>query len=257
MENNPYNPNPTPYQQQPAPTPPMPPVQPAEPQQHQPHEQQHGHGHGHHHGHHGHDHQQSHEQHNAFQAPQPSFTPPAITPPTPLFPTAAPEPVAPTVHVPVESVSVMPQPVVKVLSPRGVEYVFMTIVLLTGAFSLAGILLSLVNGETSFEVLSFPAAVLTVCVPVFAWLFLRLKAAELRNPALKLDASKRRSTQFTQIAAFLVCFFTLIGFVTILFAKLSGNFSSSFFKAFLDVLIIEAVAGGILAYYWRDEHSQQ
>lgn len=149
---------------------------------------------------------------------------------------------------------VQPTPVVKVLSPFGVEYVFQTIALFTAAVALIIVLLALVNGEGSFGVLSFPTAMLVTAVPIFAFLFLRLKKMELHNPALKLDASKRRATQFTQIVAFLACLFTLIGFLTAVFSSFSGA-EISVGKAALSALCILTVAGGVLAYYWREEHS--
>ena len=102
--------------------------------------------------------------------------------------------------------------------------------------------------------MSYPIAGLVIGLAVFSLMFLRLKKAELNNPLLKTDASKRRSTQFTQIVAFLVSFFTLIGFVSVIINKLGNNFNGSLFKIFLDVLVIEVIAGGILCYYWRDEH---
>src|SRR5262249_30988326 len=146
--------------------------------------------------------------------------------------------------------------VVKVLSPVGVEYVFLTISLVVGAVALAAVLISLVNGKTDFSVLAFPVAVLLVTLPVFAVIFLHLKSLESGNPALKLDPSKRRSTQFTQIAAFVACMFALIGFVFDIFNKLGGQSGPSAVKAGLDALCILVVAGGILAYYWRDEHKR-
>lgn len=150
--------------------------------------------------------------------------------------------------------TVIPQPVVKVLSPRGVEYVFMTIALVTGAVGLTSALLALVNGNDSFSVLYFPLALLLVSVPIFSGLFLRLKQAELIDPNARLDASKRRSTQFLQIVSFFICFFTLIGLLATIFAKVSGTYNGSLVKVILDVIVILVVAGGILFYYWNDEH---
>ncbi len=149
---------------------------------------------------------------------------------------------------------VLSQPVVRVLSPRGVEYVFMTIALFTVAFALGGVLISLVNGQFSFSVLSFPAATLVVAVPVFSMLFLRLKQSEINDPSLRFEASKRRSTQFTQIVSFVVSFFTLIGFVSLVFAKLAGEYHGSIIKLLFDTLVVLLIAGGLLVYYWRDEH---
>jgi hypothetical protein len=149
--------------------------------------------------------------------------------------------------------SVTPQPVVQVLSPRGIEYVFLTIVLFTGAINLIAALIILIDGNIDFSALAFPTAALVVTVPIFAWLFLRLKRAELRNPKLALDPSKRRSTQFTKVISFATCLFTLIGFVFGIFIRIGGNSDASMVKLFFDVLVILAVAGGILAYYWINE----
>jgi hypothetical protein len=190
-----------------------------------------------------------------FQPPheQHGFHPHHITPPSPAMPNHMPPAPNPT---PASSTpgGVIPQPVVRVLSPRGVEYVFMAIALVTGAIGLVSALLALVNGNHSFSVLYFPLALLLVAVPVFSGLFLRLKQAELLDPTARLDASKRRTTQFLQIGSFLICFFTLIGFLAIVFAKLSGSYSGSLVKVILDAAVILVVTGGILFYYWNDEH---
>lgn len=212
--------------------------------------------------------------------PVPPVSEPAVTAPMPQADFATPKPVVsytepeftssaptPQFSAPTEQaytnpfeqttsgvVDVKPQPVVHVLSPRGVEYVFLTIALFTGTVGLITALVSLANGQFGFDVLSFPVSLLIVAVPVFSWLFLRLKKAELRDPSLALDASKRRSTQVIQIVMFMVCFFTLIGFVGTVMASMSGALSTSLVKIVLDVLSILVVAGGILFYYWRDEH---
>lgn len=182
--------------------------------------------------------------------------PQSISPPDPVaatVPLTPPEPAAaPALSVPSSTTS--PVPVVRVLSPFGVEYVFMTICLFVGAIALATALISLANGKIDFSVLAFPAATMLISVPLFAVLFLRLKKLELSRPELKLDPSKRRSTQFTQITAFTVVLFTLIGLVFDIFMKLGGQGGLSIVKAVLDTLCILVVAGGILAYYWRNEH---
>lgn len=165
-----------------------------------------------------------------------------------------PQPVEPQGQSLTAADSTRPIPVVKVLSPVGVEYVFLTLTLFAGAISLAAALISFVNGKTDFSVLAFPAAVLLVTVPVFSVMFLHLKRLETQVPDLRLDASKRRSTQFTQIVAFIACLATLIGFVFDIFSKIGGQGGPSIVKAALDALCVLAVSGGILAYYWRDEH---
>ncbi len=160
----------------------------------------------------------------------------------------------PTPQLPDHIEDVRPVPVVKVLSPVGVEYVFLTFSLFVTAIALVGTLLSLVNGQTSFDVLAFPVATLVVGLPVFAGLFLHLKKLELQTPSLRLDASKRRSTQFTQIVSFVVSLLTLISFVFAVFTKLGGESELSIGKVALNCLCILVVSGGMLAYYWHDEH---
>jgi hypothetical protein len=152
---------------------------------------------------------------------------------------------------------VNPSAVVQVLSPMGVEYVFMTISLFAAAGGLAAALIALVNGKTDFTVLAFPTALLLVSVPVFALLFLHAKKQELLRPVLRQDPSKRRSTQLTQIICFIISLFTLVGFVTSVFAKLGGQSDASIGKVLLDCLVLLVVFGGILAYYWRDEHTNR
>jgi hypothetical protein len=154
----------------------------------------------------------------------------------------------------VAAFGVNPQPVVQVLSPRGVEYVFLTISLFTAAIGLTSGLLAGLNGQLNFATLSFPSALLIVGLPIFGWLFLRLKKAELIDPSAALDASKRRSTQSIQIITFVVTLFSLIGLVAAIFAKMGGQLGTSLGKIVLDILVLLIIFGGILAYYWHDEH---
>jgi hypothetical protein len=147
--------------------------------------------------------------------PQPSFVAPS---PHVSEPTSAAS-VAPLSA----SDGVKPVPVVRVLSPFGVEYVFLTLTLFAAAIGLTSALLALVNGKTDFSALAFPTALLVVSVPVFGVIFLHLKKLELSRPELKLDASKRRSTQVTQIVSFIVSLLTLVGLVFAIFAKIGGQ----------------------------------
>lgn len=148
-------------------------------------------------------------------------------------------------------------PVVKVLSVRGLEYLMMSISLWFGAGGLLWGVLTAVNGGTSFAILALPASLAIVGMLVFSGFFIRLKKAELKDPSLRLDASKRRSSQTTQIFAFLVLFFNLITFVYIVFANLGGKSSISIGKAAINLLVVTAIAGGILSYYWVNEHRAQ
>ncbi|HEY8999352.1 MAG TPA: hypothetical protein VIM53_03460 [Candidatus Saccharimonadales bacterium] len=191
--------------------------------------------------------------------PMPTPTPPTPTfaMPTPSTPPSAPlDAPAPATNSPFGTAT-QSQPIVKVLSPFGVEYVFLALTLFFAASGLIAALLILVNGSASFSALSFPVATLLVTVPVFSFLFLRLKKLEMRMPHLRLDASKRRTTQFIQIISFIATISSVIGFVYSVFAKMAGQSGTSVGKAFLDALCFVVVAGGILAYYWREEHASR
>jgi len=181
-------------------------------------------------------------------APANNFSAPIAEAPKPT-----PMPVDPPV---LNSSGVQPVAVVKVLSVRGVEYLFMSILLWVGAGSLIVLILSIVNGQTGFDTLAFPLALLLVGLPGFAWLFLRLKKAELADPSLKLDPSKRRSTQRTQVLAFVVCLINLITYVYLVLQSFGGDSDANIGKSTLNTAVILLVAGGVLAYYWVDEHRQ-
>jgi hypothetical protein len=177
-----------------------------------------------------------------------------------IYPTVEPKPhlepraeinPAPSLYMPSDD---RPVPVVKVLSVRGVEYAMMSILLWLGAGSLIFILVSIISGMSGFDSLAFPISMLLVCLPGFAFLYLRLRKAELSDPSLRLEASKRRYSQITQILAFLTCFFNIVTVVYILISMAGGEEVGSIGKVLGSAAAVLAVAGGILVYYWFDEH---
>lgn len=147
-----------------------------------------------------------------------------------------------------------PIPVLEVLSVRGVEYGMMTIVLWIGALTLGWVLLNMLNGSRGFNYIVVPTSALLVCVPVFAWFFLRLKKAELANPSLRFDPSKRRWSQITQILAYTIVLVNAIYFVYVMLQHASNSHGTSVGKSFGNLVIVLLIAGGVLAYYWHDEH---
>lgn len=147
-----------------------------------------------------------------------------------------------------------PVPVVKVLSVRGVEYAMMSFALWIGAASLIWILDTLILGGASFQILAFPLSVLLVSLPIFAFLYLRLRRAELNDPSLRLEPSKRRFSQITQLVTFLTCLFNVIAVVYIIMGIVGGEDSGSIGKTLGAAAVTLVVAGGILVYYWFDEH---
>jgi hypothetical protein len=201
----------------------------------QPHHEQ-GHGNHNNNGHH------DYTQQPQFISPMPEYTPPA------------PQSAQQLSNNSPSADDISPIAVVQALSVRGVEYWMMSMTLYLGAAGFLGILLALINGGISFQILSFPISLLIVCLPLFSYLFLRLKKAELANPKLKLDPSKRKLTQFTQVITFAISLFDIIGIVFAVLATVAGHGFGPLWKYLLNSAVVLAVAGGILAYYWIDEH---
>src|SRR3989338_1925973 len=187
-------------------------------------------------------------------APQPVASPQPWQPPVPPAPQPPPSPPPAPESNSSASRNDLPVAVVQALSVRGVEYAMMTFSLWLVAGSVIWVLIALINGGTSFKMLVLPTAILIACVPVFGYLFMRLKREELANPDLRFDPSKRRLSQFTEIIAFAACLFNVIGFIYLLLQKAAGETAPTIVKSFLTMLIVLVVAGGILTYYWLDEH---
>jgi hypothetical protein len=144
-------------------------------------------------------------------------------------------------------------PVVKVWSIRGVEYAIMTFMLWAIAVSVTWVLVALVNGLTGFVELSAPLALMIVSLPIFAFFFLRLKKAELDDSSLKTESTKRRFSQITQIVAFAVIFFSLLGIVASIIGAMGGE-SEGLGKVIGTAFVFLVVWGCVFAYYWFDEH---
>ena len=147
-----------------------------------------------------------------------------------------------------------PVPVVRVLSVRGIEYAMMSIMLWVWAGALITILVAIIMGSSGFSELAFPVSLLVVAGPIFALLYIRLRKAELRDPSLRLDPSKRRFSQITQIVAFLACFFNIVATVYVLMGAVGGTNTASIGKYIGSTVVVLMVAGSVLAYYWFDEH---
>lgn len=146
-----------------------------------------------------------------------------------------------------------PQPVVKVLSVRGVEYLLFTISLWIVAGGLSTALISLISGDSGFDTLAGPAAILIAGMIPLWLLFTRLKTAELKDPSLCYEPSKRRSSQFSQVFSFIILFITtfILLYNTILTI---GGSASELPKTIFSCFVVYIIAGGIFTYYWREEH---
>ncbi len=155
-----------------------------------------------------------------------------------------------------------PIAVVQNLSVRGFEYSIMFITLLISAFSVGGLLHALVDtmfsgnetyaySDSSGGFQTIAITLLIVSFPIFAYMFIRLKKAELRDPSIRRDPSRRKWTQFTQLACFIV---GLIYAVTFVYFIIEGDDETSLVKQMLHTAITLIIVGGIFAYYWREDH---
>lgn len=177
---------------------------------------------------------------------------------------------APPPHQVAESSSATPRPVVQTFTTRGLEFIIMFIALGISALALGSALHSSVNtlfgsSDSLFDSgssMPLASSALIVAFPIFAYLFLRLKRAELNDPQLRRDPSRKRAVQLTLVVTFLVGLGNIIYFVYSLMSGSSsdpGNLvgssaSSSLLGNFVHLVITLAIAGGIFLYYWRDEH---
>jgi hypothetical protein len=171
---------------------------------------------------------------------------------------------------PPSAASRQPQPVVQNFSTRGLEYIIMFIAMAVSALSLGSLLHSNVNnlmgnGDSGFSgsTVSFAASALIVALPVFGVLFLRLKKAEAADPDLHHDPSRKKAVQLTLIVTFLIGLGNIIFFVYSLMDGTSSDYrynavgsaaANTTLGNFIHLLITLAIAGGIFAYYWLDEH---
>lgn len=157
-----------------------------------------------------------------------------------------------------------PIAVVSQRTTRGLEYMIMFLALGVTAISLGEVLHSIVDesfGNTSgFDgLVSYATSALIVALPIFAILFLRLKKAELGEPTLRRDSSRRHAVQLTMIVAFLWGLFRLVTYIYSLLNggldnSVAGSGTASPVANFLHALVTVAIAGGIFTYYWIDEH---
>lgn len=168
-----------------------------------------------------------------------------------------------------------PLAVVQTFSPRGFEYIIMFIALGVTALSLGSILhdvATMIISGTASDLVAFSpmaSAGLIVALPIFAFLFLRLKKLEQLEPKLKFDTSRRRAVQLTLIVSFIIGVGRLIWYI---YQLLEANAGTNLRYGYevtppaaevmllntVHALITIVIAGSIFAYYWRDlQHKEE
>ncbi len=177
-----------------------------------------------------------------------------------------------------------PIAVVNTYTPRGVEYMIMFFALWTAATSLGTLLHAIVDNmapkaETSYfsaadSVLPLSSIALGVGVAIFVLMFLRLKKAELHDPSIRLDSSRRRAVYLTVLVTFLIGLQKIITYIYglfngggsnegiggIIFGGYFGGGSATdpgsplYLWDLLHLAITLGIAGAIFVYYWRDMH---
>lgn len=160
-----------------------------------------------------------------------------------------------------------PVGVVKMYSSRGVEYYLMLFTLAISAVAFGMLLLSISEqlfgqavGIVDAGLMAFTTSALVVALPIFAFLFLRLKKAELINPRLKQDPSRRRMVQIALITSFIVSVISLIGFLFVLLLSLYGGSDYDIADTGMlvaNMIITLGISGGIFTYFWLDSHRKE
>lgn len=156
-----------------------------------------------------------------------------------------------------------PIAVVQQRTTKGLEYTIMFIALGISAVSLGELCHAMVDSLTgqsgSSDFVSYASSAVIVALPIFIYLFFRLKKAERANPQIRLDPSRRHAVQLTLIVSFLWGIYRL---TTYIYSLLNGGSGSSYsgtdnpsaLANILHTLTTLAIAGSIFAYYWIDEH---
>lgn len=178
---------------------------------------------------------------------------------------------------PAQTVAPQAQPVavVQQLSTRGVEYGIMFYSLGFGAIALGGLLHSLIdlnmrprNDSGAFyggEMLAVQGIIALVTIPIFLFMFLRLKHAEQNDASLHQDTSRRSFIQKTLIIAFIwgIWAFAYNAYQLVTGADSFTAYGNTEFDQgtfvmarILHMLITLAIAGGIFTFFWRDEHKK-
>ena len=156
-----------------------------------------------------------------------------------------------------------PVTVVQTFSTRGLEYIIMFISLYVTASSIGLLLHDMVSAlfnsadYNDYGYSSMATASLIVSLPIFTVLFLRLKKAELNDPTIKNDPSRKRAVQLTLVVTFITGLIKIISYIYSLMNLGGGEFETSPVQDLLDTIITLGIAGGIFAYYWIDEHRKE
>jgi len=160
-----------------------------------------------------------------------------------------------------------PIAVVQQRTTRGLEYTIMFVALGATAVALGALLHNVIDStfgnssNTSSDLVSFASSALIVALPIFAWLFLRLKKAEHETPEIRTDSSRRHAVQLALIVSFVWGLFRLMTYV---YSLLNGGSGNDFLGSdntnpvanLLHTLVTLSIAGTIFVYYWRDEHKK-
>jgi hypothetical protein len=160
-----------------------------------------------------------------------------------------------------------PISVVENLTLRGFEYKIFSVTLVLALVALIFVA-DFSIGSSDWSSMAFPLTVLIVTGPLALFLFMRLHRAELLQPELRKDPSRRKVVQGIQLVTFLG---VVVHTIIIVYLLLSGHYSSTSTGFGLDEgsgtshggdllsdilrwLITVVLAGGTFLYYWRDDH---
>lgn len=178
------------------------------------------------------------------------------------IPVPVPHPSQPAQNQQVQVANTNPVAVVENLSTRGIEYKIMFFALWISAIAFGGLVHDMIDALTQAE--NYPhvggliaATAIIVCFPIFAYLFLRLKKAEIIEPEIRKDQSRRKAVQSTLIFSFIIGVINVIAMVYIMMSggEAIGDEVDTV-ALFMHTLVTVAICGGIFMYYWKDLHRE-
>ena len=133
---------------------------------------------------------------------------------------------------------------------NGFEYSLFVFSLGLSAFALAMVLHANIGGFAS-GLAGFFATTLVVAVPLTLFFGSRVKKADLANPSLKEDKSRRRTGQHIMGWAFGIGILRIIFY---LYELLNGGIVEPT-QTFLNVLVTVLIAGSVFVYFWKQQNS--
>lgn len=166
-----------------------------------------------------------------------------------------------------------PEAVVERNTTLGLEYGVMFLALAIGAIALGSVAhayIDVIFGKQAYFNNPLANAAAIIALPVFAFMFLRLRRTEHAHPEVKADNSRRKWVQATLLISFIIGIGHTIWYV---YNLMNGYSEPAYEYGYSEsrsldqpsyqllqlghLLVTLLIAGSIFTYYWIDEHKHK